>query len=168
VRAFAPDDPALGGRVVVEFAGLDAWAEEDDRVVGHPRDPWHRIDVRSSSRRVRVELDGHVLAESTRPRLLWETNLPVVRAYLPEEDVRTDLLRPSSTTSTCAYKGEATYRSVELPGGRVVPDLVWTYGAPLPEASPVAGLLAFFDERVDVVVDGVPRGRPRTPWSEGG
>jgi uncharacterized protein (DUF427 family) len=164
VRAFAPDDPALGGRVLLDFAGLDRWLEEEDPVVSHPRDPWHRVDVRHSTRTVQVSVDGVVVAESSRPRLLFETGLPV-RTYLPPEDVRTDLLRPSGTTTACAYKGIAAYWSLELPGGRRVPDVVWGYREPLPEAVDVAGLLCFFDEQVDVEVDGVRQGRPRTLWS---
>jgi uncharacterized protein (DUF427 family) len=155
-------DGDLGGWVVVDFDGVDAWYEEDERIVGHPRDPFHRIDVLASSRQIRVELDGHVLAESNRPRLLFETLLPV-RFYLPREDVRCEL-RPSSTRTFCAYKGQASYWSAVL-GDTVVPDLAWSYSDPLLDALPVGGLLAFFDERIDVVVDGVGRERPITPWS---
>jgi uncharacterized protein (DUF427 family) len=162
LAAFRPADPELAGWVVLDFAGADGWYEEDEPVVSHPRDPFHRIDVLASSRHVRLELDGHLLAESTRPRLLFETLLPV-RFYLPVEDVRCEL-RPSGTRTWCAYKGEASYRSVVL-GDAVVPDLVWSYPDPLLDAEPVRGLLAFFDEQVDVVLDGSRRERPVTPWS---
>lgn len=161
--AFRPADPDLEGYVVLDFAALD-WHEEDSPVLGHPRDPFHRIDVRRSSRQVRIELDGTVLAESWRPSLLVETSLPVMRYYLPPEDVRRELLRPSTTETACAYKGVATYWSVGLPD-RTVPDLVWSYPKPLPGAEQVAGLMCFFAERVDVVVDGVLTERPQTPWS---
>ena len=160
--AFRPADPDFAGRVVVDFDGVDAWYEEDERVVSHPRDPFHRIDVLASSRPVRLELDGQLLAESTRPRMLFETLLPV-RFYLPAEDVRCEL-RPSRTRTWCAYKGEASYWSAVL-GDTVVPDLVWSYPDPRLDAAPVGGLLSFFDERVDVVLDGVRRERPVTPWS---
>jgi uncharacterized protein (DUF427 family) len=161
-EAFRPADGDLAGLVVLDFAGFDAWYEEDERVVGHPRDPFHRIDALPSSRHVRLELDGHVLAESARPVLLFETLLPV-RFYLPREDVRVPL-RPSPTRTCCAYKGEASYWSVEV-GGSVVEDLVWGYEHPLHDGSRVGGLVAFFDERLDVVLDGVRRERPTTPWS---
>lgn len=160
VGAFRPAE--LADLVAVDFDGVDAWYEEDEPIVSHPRDPFHRIDVLASSRAVRLELDGTLLAESTRPRLLFETLLPV-RYYLPREDVRCEL-RPSDTRTRCAYKGEASYFSVVL-GDTVVPDLLWGYPDPLLDARPVGGLVAFFDERVDVVVDGVRRERPITPWS---
>ena len=122
----------------------------------------HRIDIRRSSRNVRIELDGQPLAESTRPVLVFETSLPT-RYYLPREDVRTELLRPSSTSTTCAYKGHASYWSVDL-GDEPVNDLVWTYEQPLADAHELTGLVAFFDERVDVFVDGQRLERPDTPW----
>jgi uncharacterized protein (DUF427 family) len=157
--AFRPHDPALAGYVILDFDGFDAWYEEEERNVSHPRDPFHRVDVLSSTRHVVVSLDGAVLADSRRPALLFETHLPV-RSYLPIEDVRTDLLQPSATTTWCAYKGQASYWS-----HADAPDLAWTYHQPLREAAAVAGLVAFFDERVDVVVDGRPVPRPVTPWS---
>jgi uncharacterized protein (DUF427 family) len=157
--AFRADDAALAGYVIVDFAGFDAWYEEDERNVGHPRDPFHRIDIVRSSRHVRVELDGEVLAESTDPYMLFEPPLPV-RYYLPPADVRTDRLAPSEKRTFCAYKGEASYLSLE---GE--PDIAWTYPAPLREASVVTGRIAFFDERVDLVVDGTRIERPITPWS---
>ena len=133
-------DPDLEGYVVLDFAAFDTWWEEDEVNVGHPREPFHRIDVLRSSRQVRLELDGQVLAESSRPRLLFETLLPV-RFYLPREDVSAELM-PSPTRTTCAYKGYASYWSPVV-GGREVPDLAWTYEEPLREAGEVAGLVAF-------------------------
>jgi len=97
------------------------------------------------------------------PRLLFETHLGP-RFYLPCDDVRMDLLTPSSTRSACAYKGEASYFSVEV-DGQVHPDVAWTYPAPLSDARDVKDLIAFLDERVDVRVDEVLRERPVTPWS---
>ena len=116
-----------------------------------------------SSRQVRIERDGVVLAESGRARLLYETGLPV-RYYLPAEDVRVPL-RDSDASSICSYKGQASYKSVELPDGTVLDDLVWYYPAPLHDAEPVKDLLAFYDEKVDVFVDGNRHGRPNTEWS---
>lgn len=155
---FRPEDPELAGHVVVDFTAPDRWAEEDEDVVGHPRDPFHRVDARRSSRHVVVRDGEQVLADSRRPTLVFETNLPV-RCYLPREDVVADL-RPSDTVSTCAYKGRAAYLS-----SADRDDVAWTYPAPLPDAAQLTDLVAFFDERLDVEVDGVVAERRRTPWS---
>jgi uncharacterized protein (DUF427 family) len=161
---FLPADPDLSGYVVLDFRAFDGWYEEDEANVAHPRDPFHRIDVLPSSRHVRVELDGQLLAESTRPMLLFETMLPV-RYYLPAEDVRASLT-PSDTRTYCAYKGQAAYWSAAV-GGREIPDIAWTYHDPLHDAQRVGGLISFFNERVDVIVDGQRVERPVTPWSPG-
>jgi uncharacterized protein (DUF427 family) len=159
--AFRPADHDLDDLVILDFNAFD-WYEEDERNVGHPRDPFHRIDILHSSRTVRIELDGDVLAESRRPRLLFETMLPV-RAYLPREDVRVPL-EPGEKRTFCAYKGQASYWTPVL-GERRLENVAWSYEAPLREAAEVTGLIAFFNERVDVVVDGERWERPRTPWS---
>ena len=122
-------------------------------------DPFHRIDIVHSSRHVRVERDGEVLAESSNPCLLFEPPLPV-RYYLPPEDVRTDLLRPSEKKTFCAYKGQASYWSLGGEG-----DIAWSYPEPLREAAELTGRIAFLNEWVDIVVDGKPLERPVTPWS---
>ena len=153
--AFRPDDPDLAGLAVLDFKAFDTWLEEDDRVVSHPRDPYHRIDVRPSSRHVRVELNGQLLAESSRPSLLFETNLPT-RFYFPAEDV-VESLRPSDKLTYCAYKGEASYLSHDD-----LPNLAWCYRDPLPGAVQIKGMVAFYDDLVDVTVDGVLRERPDT------
>jgi uncharacterized protein (DUF427 family) len=158
--AFRLADPELAGHVVLDFGAFDGWREEDEENVGHPRDPFHRIDIVHSTRHVRIEHDGVVLAESRRPWLLFEPPLPV-RHYLPPEDVRMDLLRPSTSRSTCAYKGHATYWSF---GDEE--DVAWSYPEPLREAADVTACLCFFNERVDVVVDGTRLERPVTPWSK--
>lgn len=157
-------DPDLAGYIVLDFGAFDGWYEEDEPNVAHPRDPFHRIDVLASSRHVRLELDGQLLAESSRPTLLFETMLPV-RYYLPREDLRAEL-SPSSTRTYCAYKGQASYWSATV-GDLVIPDIAWTYQQPLHDAAQVRGLTAFFDERIDVVVDGERHERPITPWSPG-
>ena len=161
---FRPADPDLAGLVVLDFGAFDAWYEEDELNVAHPRDPFHRIDVLPSTRRVRLELDGQVLAESSRPTLLFETMLPT-RYYLPRADVTAELI-PSPTRTWCAYKGQASYFSVSA-GGRLVPDIAWTYTDPQHDAAQVRDLIAFFDERIDVTLDGERRARPVTPWSDG-
>lgn len=155
-------DPSLAGYVALDFRAFDGWLEEDEPNVGHPRDPFHRIDVLASSRHVRLELDGQVLAESSRPMLLFETMLPA-RCYLPREDIRAELI-PSDTHTYCAYKGQASYWSVAI-GDRTVRDVAWTYPEPLHDATQVRGHTAFFDERIDMIVDGERRERPITPWS---
>ena len=111
------------------------------------------------------DLSSHVFspADSVRPRVLFETGLPV-RYYLPKLDVRVDLLRPSDTTSVCPYKGTAHYWSVQLPD-RLVDDIVWFYPAPIPEIPKIEAHLCFFNEKVDIVVDGVRQERPVSPWS---
>lgn len=160
--AFRLADPDLAGYVVLDFDAFDAWYEEDELIVAHPHDPFARIDVRASSRHVRFEAEGTVIAESTQPTLLFETMLPT-RFYLPPEDVRVSLV-PSETRTWCAYKGEASYWSAQV-GTEVIADIGWTYHDPLHDAAQVRGLVAFFDERVDVVLDGRPVERPMTPWS---
>jgi uncharacterized protein (DUF427 family) len=155
-------DPDLDGYVLLDFRSFDKWFEEDEENVGHPRDPFKRIDILHSSRHVQVELDGELLAETTRPRLLFETSLPM-RVYMPREDVRVEL-RPSSKRTYCAYKGQASYWSLDA-AGTERKDLVWSYEDPLREAAEITGLVAFFNEKVDIVVDGERSERPRTQWS---
>lgn len=141
----------------------DAWYEEDDEVFRHPRDPYHRVDVLQSSRHVQVGIGDMLIADSHRPRLLFETGLPV-RYYLPRLDVRQDLLVPTQTRTRCPYKGEAVYWSAQV-GGKRLDDVAWSYPAPIPETPKIENLVAFFNERVDIVVDGVPQQRPVTKWS---
>ena len=143
-------------------AGL-SWFEEALEVHVHARDPQKRVDVLPSERHVRVEMDGQVVAESRRPHALFETSLPT-RWYLPLDDVRQDVLVPSDTVSRCPYKGTASYWSVRV-GEAVHPDIAWTYRNPVPECPRISGLVCFFNERVDLLVDGVRQERPQTPWS---
>ncbi|MEU4689705.1 DUF427 domain-containing protein [Actinoplanes sp. NPDC023714] len=150
--AFRPDDADLAGHIVFDFGAFD-WTEEDEPVFSHPRDPFSRVDARRSSRHVRIERDGVLLAESHAPTLVFETKL-YPRFYLPREDLRAEAT-PGDMVTACPYKGRATYLS--FAAGE---NLAWTYPDPLPDASPLAGLVAFFDEVVDVTVDGVPRERP--------
>ena len=157
--AFRPDDPDLAGYLTFDFSAFQ-WREEDEAIVAHPHDPFKRVDILASTRPVRIELGGRLLAESQRPLLLFETLLPV-RFYLPRADIVADL-EPSDTISYCAYKGRALYLSV--PDGPA--DVAWTYPEPLREAEPVRDYVAFFNERVDIVVDGQHRERPVTHWSD--
>jgi uncharacterized protein (DUF427 family) len=165
IDAVRLDDDALDGYLVLDFAGVDEWYEEDERNYAHPRDPFHRIDVVPSSRHVQLAVRGSVLAETRRAHLLFETLLPT-RYYLPRDDVRVEL-RPSAHTTWCAYKGKASYLSAVV-GERTLENLVWVYPDPLPDAHRVRDLVCFFNERVDVTIDGQRQERPVTPWSEPG
>jgi uncharacterized protein (DUF427 family) len=160
-----PDSPleALRRLVRIDWAAMDSWFEEDEEVFVHPRDPYRRVDALPSSRRVRVEIDGVTVAESSRPTLLFETGLPA-RYYLPKPDVRMDLLTPTDTATQCPYKGTARYWSARI-GDTVLDDIAWSYPAPLPESIKVAGLVAFYNEKVDIWVDGELETRPTTPFS---
>ena len=152
---FADDD--LAGYVALDFDAFDEWYEEDERIAGHPREPFHRVDIRRTSRPVRIEIDGDVVAETTSARLLFETSLPP-RFYIPREDIRAELHR-SPRRTYCPYKGHASSWSVEA-GGRLREDIGWCYEEPLPDAGAITGLVAFWDERVDVFLDGERRERP--------
>ncbi|MCC3274935.1 DUF427 domain-containing protein [Arthrobacter sp. zg-Y20] len=148
---FRPDDPDLAGYVLLDFDAFDRWLEEDQEIKGHPRDPFHRVDARQSSRNVRVHLGGQLLAETREPVFVYETMLPV-RTYFPRGDVDWDALHPSLKQSVCPYKGTASYWSVtDRPEGT---DLVWSYEAVLPDSAQLKDLVSFFDERTDVYVDG--------------
>ncbi len=154
--------PEIRGHVRFDWDAMDNWFEEDEEVFVHARDPYTRVDVLAASRHVRVEVGGVTVADSRSPRILFETGLPP-RYYLPKTDVRLDLLRPSETVTRCPYKGRAEYWSVgEDERGR---DLVWSYPTPLPESQKIAGLVAFYDEKVDVYIDGVLQPRPKTKFA---
>jgi uncharacterized protein (DUF427 family) len=161
--AFVPDDPKLAGHVVLDFGVTTpfTWMEEGEPVIGHPHDPFKRIDVLRSDRRVVVSHEGQVLADTRRTIALYETSLPT-RWYLPRDEVRLDLLQPSRTRTVCAYKGEASYYS--LASGAAA-DVAWYYPDPLHDAAGVEDHICFFAERTDLSVDGVDQPRPVTPWS---
>jgi uncharacterized protein (DUF427 family) len=142
---------------------MDGWYEEEEQIFEHPRDPYHRVDVVQSSRHIQVEIGGQTVAESTRPWLLFETGLPT-RYYLPVEDVRMDLLEPTETTSVCPYKGQASYW--RMAGDSAGRDIAWSYQDPIAECPKIAGLISFFNERVDALrVDDELQVTPRTKWS---
>jgi uncharacterized protein (DUF427 family) len=145
-----------------EWSAMDAWFEEDEQVFTHARDPHTRIDILASSRDVRVEVDGVTVAQSASPRLLFETGLPV-RYYLPKPHVRLDLLELSETVTHCPYKGQAESWSVRI-GERLHENLAWSYPAPLPESQKIAGMIAFYDEKVDLFIDGARQARPSTKF----
>jgi uncharacterized protein (DUF427 family) len=142
---------------------VDAWFEEDDEIFVHAKDPYARIDVLNSSRHVVVSLNGEVLADTTRPRLLFETGLPT-RYYVPKADVRMDVLTPTDTSTQCPYKGVASYWSATV-GDATVDDIAWSYPFPIPECPKIEGLVCFFNERTDITIDDELQPRPRTVWS---
>ncbi len=159
-----PDSPIPELRDLIRFdwETMDAWFEEDEEIIVHPRDPYSRVDILQSSRQVRVEIDGVTVAESSSARLLFETGLPT-RYYLPKTAVRFDLLEPSDTVTRCPYKGRTVHWAATVGGVRK--DVAWSYPAPLPESQKVIGMVAFYNERTDIYVDGVKQERPDTPWS---
>ena len=153
----------LRSAVRLDFPAMDEWFEEDEPIYVHPRDPYTRVDILASTRRVVVEVDGQVVADSSQPSILFETGLPP-RYYVPVTEVRMDLLRPSSTQTQCPYKGTATYWSLVV-GGAVHEDVAWIYRSPFPESQKIAGLACFYNEKVDISLDGVRQDRPRTHFS---
>jgi uncharacterized protein (DUF427 family) len=163
--AWIRDAPEVRDRVVLSWQPglLDRWMEEDEQVAGHPRDPRKRVEAIASSRHVEVELDGVRLADSTRPVLLFETDLPT-RYYLPLEDVDLTVLEPTSNRSHCPYKGVAD-RYWSVSGHPAAANIAWSYSAPLPAVAKVAGRLSFYNELVDITVDGVRQARPESPFS---
>ncbi len=166
--AWSYSDPSgdlapLQGHIAFYWNAVDAWYEEDEEVFVHPRDPYTRVDTVHSSRHVRVEVDGHVIAETNRPVLLFETGLPP-RYYIPKLDVRMSLLEPTDTVTHCPYKGSASYWSLRV-GDRAYPDFVWGYPHPIPEIPKIENLLCFYNEKVDLYVDGVLQARPVSPFS---
>ncbi|MFF7448809.1 MULTISPECIES: DUF427 domain-containing protein [unclassified Streptomyces] len=165
---FPADD--LAGHIAFEWfrrwdSGLDHWYEEEEEIFVHPRDPHKRVDALPSSRHVVVEVAGRVVADTRRPVLLFETSLPT-RYYLPREDVRLDLFAATDHRTGCPYKGTAEYWTWR--GDEDVPrDVLWSYPEPLPAVAPIRGLLAFYNEAVDLTVDGERRPRPVTPFTAG-
>ena len=160
-----PLEPArfLRGHVALYWRVPDEWFAEDEQLFGHARDPYSRIDVYPTSRRVRVSIGGVTVADSVRTRALFETAQPT-RYYFPPEDVRLDLLEPSPTRTRCAYKGSASHWHARA-GDELHEDVAWTYSEPQHDAEQVRDLIAFYNERVDLEVDGESQDRPRTQWS---
>jgi uncharacterized protein (DUF427 family) len=156
----------FAGLVHIDWDAVDAWFEEDEEVFGgHPRSPYARVDAIRSSRRIRVEIDGVVLAESSAPVLLFETGLPT-RHYIQRTDIDFARLERSATTTYCPYKGTTSdYWSARI-GDTVHGDIAWSYAYPSAQVIQIAGLVAFYDERVDTFLDGAPAARPRTKFSD--
>lgn len=162
-RVFADDGGLAAGLVRFEWDAL-TWFEEDEPIFGHPRNPYSRVDALRSHRHVVVELDGMTLADTSSPVLLFETGLPT-RYYIDRTDIMFEHLIPSNTQTLCPYKGVTSgYWSVRV-GDVTQADLAWTYNTPLPAVAAIANLVAFYNEKVDITVDGVALTRPETHFS---
>jgi uncharacterized protein (DUF427 family) len=156
--------PMLKDAIAFYFKRMGRWFEEAEEIGVHPHDPYHRIDVIATDRRIRVSLDGELLAETDRAIALFESNLPA-RWYMPLGDVST-ALTPSDTVTHCPYKGEASYYSVaDSVAGEHGRDLLWYYAEPFAEVGRIKGLVCFFNERVDIELDGELQERPESAWS---
>jgi uncharacterized protein (DUF427 family) len=151
----------LAGTVRFDWDALDAWFEEDEEVFVHPRNPYTRVDALRSARTVRIELDGVALAESSSPVMVFETGLPT-RYYLNRTEVNFAHLQPTATVTSCPYKGKTSgYWSV-CTGEAVHPDLAWAYDFPTRQLLPITGMVAFYNEKVDITIDGCQLERPVT------
>lgn len=165
-RVFGDDAlEGLAGTVRFDWAATDAWYEEDEQVFVHPRNPYTRVDALRSTRTVRVELEGVVLAESSSPVMVFETGLPT-RYYLNRTEIDFQRLVASDTVTACPYKGVTSgYWSVRI-GDTVHRDLAWAYDFPTRQLLPITGLVAFYNEKVDVFLDGQAQERPVTHFSK--
>ena len=156
-------DPDYADHYAFVWRSMDHWFEEDEEVSVHARDPYTRIDILASSRRVRVVIDGVDVADSTSGSFLFETGLPV-RYYLPKVDVAMGLLTPTDLATACPYKGTARYWNATVNGERYE-NIVWGYDTPLPESQKIAGLVSFYNEKVDIYLDEIRQQRPKTKFS---
>lgn len=153
----------LRDHVAFKWEAMDSWFEEDEQVYVHARDPYTRVDILPSSRHVEVVIDGVKVADSRSARFLFETGLPT-RYYLPKTDVRMDLLDPTDLRTECPYKGVAGYFDAVVNGQRHE-NVVWWYPFPTAESARIAGYVSFYNEKLDIYVDGVLEERPDTVFS---
>jgi uncharacterized protein (DUF427 family) len=159
------DAPQLDHHVSFAWDDLDAWFEEDEQLISHAIDPYHRVDVRPTSRHVVISTGGTVLADTRRAHALFESGLPT-RWYVPREDVVAEL-EPSELQTACAYKGVASYFSTRV-GDELLENIAWSYLQPRHDATAVQDLVCFFNESVDLDIDGERQERPKTPWGRPG
>ncbi|GLB40295.1 putative protein with domain of unknown function (DUF427) [Lyophyllum shimeji] len=152
VTCYLSKSKNLAGLFTIKFGAMDAWFEEEDQIYVHVRDPYKRVDIRQSSRHVRVEIQGVEVANTHMPRFLYETGLRV-RTYIPKPHCRLEYFEPSKLVTECAYKGEAKFYHVQIPSHRE-DDIAWWYRNPTPGCGEIRGFVAFADERVDMWVDG--------------
>ncbi len=146
-----------------DWHAMDAWFEEDEEVIVHPRSPYTRASTSCRPRATYKSSSTVSYSPTRRTRVLFETGLPP-RWYIPKVDVRMELLEPTDSTSQCPYKGTAEYWSVRI-GDRLEKDLAWSYPTALPESERIIGLVSFYNERVDLVIDGERTERPHTKFS---
>lgn len=160
-----PDAPeaAMRDLVALKWSSMDSWFEEEEEVRVHPRDPYKRVDALATSRHIVVQVDGHVLADTTRAQVLYETSLPP-RYYIPKSDVQMGLLHESQTVTECPYKGVTKHYSARVDGA-THEDVAWTYPFPLSTVGAIRDYVCFYNERADLTVDGIAQERPKTPWS---
>ncbi|HNM83413.1 MAG TPA: DUF427 domain-containing protein [Mycobacterium sp.] len=144
-------EPLAPGYVRVPWDAVDNWFEEGRQLVHYPPNPYHRVDCRPTRRRLRVEVAGVTLVDTTDTMIVFETALEP-RLYVDPALVRTDLLRPTETTSYCNYKGYATYWAF-VSGDTVVEDVAWSYPEPMPETLPIKDFLSFDPEKVDMIAE---------------
>lgn len=160
--------PQIGNMLRIPHNTPDHWLEEDTPIFVHPKDPFKRVDTVSSLRRIKVSLHGVTLAESAYAVHLFETGLPT-RYYIPLSSIEQSVLRKSERRTQCPYKGEAEYYDVVLKDKdgkeELHEGLVWYYNRPNMECAQVVGLCCFYNEKVDVEIDGVREERPRTQFA---
>jgi uncharacterized protein (DUF427 family) len=155
----------IAGYIAFYFKTMDHWYEDDDEIFIHPKDPFVRIDVRKSSQPLRVVINGETVAETTRARFLYETG-SITRYYIPQEDIRMDLLQPTDLQTSCPYKGTCTYWALRV-NGEEFENVVWSYPTPLPEVADIKELLCFYNEKVDeILIDGTPALTSKILWYE--
>jgi uncharacterized protein (DUF427 family) len=166
VRMLTRDAPgSLAGTARFDWNALDGWFEEDEEVFVHPRNPYTRVDAVRSTRHVRVAVGDTVLAETSSPVMVFETGLPT-RYYVNRTEVHFENLLPTDTVTACPYKGHTTGYWRLRAGGATQRDVAWTYDFPTQQLLPIAGLIAFYNERVDISVDGIVLPRPTTQFSD--
>jgi uncharacterized protein (DUF427 family) len=162
-RFLEPKIEELADHYAFVWGSMDHWFEEEEEVYTHPRDPNTRIDILPSSRRVRIEIDGVTVADTSNGSFLFETGLPT-RYYIPKTDVEMSLFKPTDTATHCPYKGTARYWTATV-NGETYEDILWGYDTPLPESQKVAGLVAFYNEKVDIYIDEKIQERPKSKVS---
>jgi uncharacterized protein (DUF427 family) len=155
-----PESQPIKGYYAFYWDQVDAWFEEDEQIFRHARDPYKRVDALQSSRHIQVVIDGVTVADSKRPVIVFETGTPV-RYYLPKEDIQLALLQETDLQTVCPYKGTASYWSAEV-NGQVQENIVWSYLNPIPEIPKIKELLSFYNERVEIYIDGEKEGE--TAW----
>jgi uncharacterized protein (DUF427 family) len=138
----------LAGRVAFAWHAMDAFYEEDERIVGHAADAYHRIDIRQTSRNLIVRAGPQEIAESHRPLVLYESGF-APRWYVPRDDVNEAALEAVERQTFCPYKGLCSYYDV---GG--IHRAAWSYREPDREVDRISGLISFEPDKVTVVIDG--------------